>query len=166
MFNILLGVLVWLCGCLIIIGVNVQVNPGPKINFNECLPICHWNLNRILAHYYSKLFVLKAYKLIHKFDIFCLSETYFDDTVPLDDNNLVVTGYSLVRSGHPSNTKRGGVCLYYKNYLLLRVLNINYLKECLNFELKIGDKSCNFVALCRSPTNLKTILKPSMIILR
>ena len=110
------------------------------------------NLNSILAHDYSKLFLLKAYISVHKFDIICLSETYLDSTVPLDDVNLVISGYNLIRSDHPSNTKRGGVCLYYKNYLPLRVLNISYLKECLNFELKIGDKSCNFIALYRSPS--------------
>ena len=34
----------------------------------------------------------------------------------------------------------------------LRVLDIQYLHECINFELKIGDKLCNFVALYRSPS--------------
>ena len=36
--------------------------------------------------------------------------------------------YSLVTSDHPSNKKRGGVFLYYKNILSLRVLDIQYLK--------------------------------------
>ena len=150
MFNILLGVLVWLCSCLIILSADVEVNPGPKNSVSECLSICHWNLNSILAHDYSKLFLLKAYISVHKFDIICLSETYLDSTVPLDDVNLVISRYNLIRSDHPSNTKHGGVCLYYNNYLPLRVLNISYLKECLNLELKIGDKSCNFIALYRS----------------
>ena len=91
--------------------------------------------------------------MVHKFDIICLSETYLDSTVPLDDVNLVIFRYNLIHYDHPSNTKRGGVCLYYKNYLPLRVLNISYLKECLNFEHKIGDKSCNFIALYRSPSH-------------
>ena len=34
----------------------------------------------------------------------------------------------------------------------LRVLDIKYLHECINFEIKIGDKLCNFVALYRSPS--------------
>ena len=34
----------------------------------------------------------------------------------------------------------------------LRVLDIQYLLECINFELKIGVKLCNFVALYRSPS--------------
>ena len=136
MFNILLGVLVWLCGCLIILSGDVEVNPGPQKNFSECLSICHWNLNSILTHDYSKLFLLKAHLAVHKFDIICLSEAILI-LVPLDDDNLVISDYNLV--------------LYYKNYLPRRVLNISYLGECLKFELKIGDKSCNFVALYRSP---------------
>ena len=92
------------------------------------------------------------YISVHKFDIIYLPETYLDLTVPLDDDNLVISGYNLIRPDHPSNTKRGGVCLYYKNYLPPRVLIISYLKECRNFELKIRDKSCNFIVLYRSPS--------------
>ena len=44
----------------------------------------------------------------------------------------------------------------------LRVLDIQYLNECINFELKIGDKHCTFVALYRSPSqsldNLETFI--------
>ena len=152
LFTVFLGVLVWLCSCLIILSGDVEVNPGPKNSASECLSICQWNLNSILAHAYFKLFLLKAYISVHKFDIICLSETYLDSTVPLDDVSLVISGYNLIRSDYPSNTKRGGVCLYYKNYLPLRVLNIIYLKECLNYEVKINDKSCNFISLYRSPS--------------
>ena len=34
----------------------------------------------------------------------------------------------------------------------LRVINIGYSHKCLSFELQIGDKICNFVALYRSPS--------------
>ena len=83
LFNTLLGVLVWLCSCLIIRTDDFVVNPGPKNSVSECLSICHWNLNSILAHDYSKLFLS-----VHKFDIICHSETYLDSTVPLDDVNF------------------------------------------------------------------------------
>ena len=39
LFNILLGVLVWLCSCLIILSGDVEVNPGPKNSVSECLSI-------------------------------------------------------------------------------------------------------------------------------
>ena len=84
---------------------------------------------------------------VHKFDIICLSETYLDSTVPLDDENLVISGYNLIRSDHPSNTKHGGVCLYSKDYLPLWVLNISYLKECLNVEVKLVLNPVNLLPL-------------------
>ena len=58
----------------------------------------------------------------------------------------------MVRSDHPSNSKRGGACIYYKEtYIPLRVINVNYLNECIRFELNIGEKLCSFISLYRSP---------------
>ena len=71
---------------------------------------------------------------------------------PTDDDKLQIPGYNLIRFDHPSNTKRGGVCVYYRNSLPLRVINIGYLHECLSFEMQTGDKICNFVSLYRSPS--------------
>ena len=52
-------------------------------------------------------------------DIICLSETYLDSTIRSDNDNLEIPGYNLVRSDHPSNNKRGGVCIYCKASLPL-----------------------------------------------
>ena len=83
-----------------------------------------------------------------KFDIICLS--YLDSNTRLDDDNLEISGYKLVRSDHPCNTKLRGVYLYYKNNLLLRLINFVHLNECLTLELKVGDRICNFVVFSRS----------------
>ena len=98
------------------------------------------------------MFLLRAYIVVHKFDAIFLSETYLDSTVASDDENLELTGYNLVRSDHPANAKRGGVGLYYNTCLPLIVLDIQYLNECINFELKISEKLCTFAALYRSPS--------------
>ena len=86
---------------------DVEINPGPLSNCKEYFSICLWNLNSISAHGYSKLFLLKAYVILHKFDIICLPETYLDSIIPIDDNKLQIPGYTLIRSDHPSNTKHG-----------------------------------------------------------
>ena len=78
----------------------------------------------------------KSYNSLHKFDIICLFETYLDSNTPLHDDNLEISGYTIVRSDHPSNTKRGGAYLYHKNKLPLRVINIGYLNEYQTLELK------------------------------
>ena len=98
------------------------------------------------------MFLLRVNIAVPRFDVICLSETYLDSTVAVGDENLEIIDCNLVQSDHPANTKRGGVCLYYKTCLPLRMsLDIQYLNECINFELKIGDKLCTFDVLYRSP---------------
>ena len=77
--------------------------------------------------------------------------TFFNSDISCDDNNLQLPGFDLMKADHPSNTKRGGVCICYRNFLPLKLINIHYLNECITFEVKLGDKICNFVSLCRSP---------------
>ena len=43
-----------------------------------------------------------------------------------------------------------GVCIYYKIFLPLKIKNIHYLQECINFEIKIEGKLRNFISLYRS----------------
>ena len=52
----------------------------------------------------------------------------------------------MIRADHPANSKRGGACMYYKNCLPLKVLDIRFLRESIAFELQIGDKLCSFVS--------------------
>ena len=151
-FNIFQIVLPWLCSLLVMLRGDVEVNSGTKKKDKNCLSICHWSLNSISAYDYSKLFLLNSYNSLHKFDIMWLSETYLDSNTPLTDGNLEISGYMLVRSDHQCKAKLGNVCLYYKSNLPLRVINIGYLNECLTFELKVGDKTCNFLVLYRSPS--------------
>ena len=134
---------------LILLNGDVEINPRPRRNTDETFSICHWNLNSLLAYNCNKLFLLRAYIAVRKFDVICLSETCLDSTVASDDGNLEITGFNLVRSDHLANNKRGGICLYYKTCLPLRVLDIQYLNEFITFELKIGDKLCTFVTLYR-----------------
>ena len=78
-------------------------------------------------------------------DIVCLSETFFDSSISIDDDNLQIPGYSSIRADHVSNTKCGGVLLYYKSFLPIKLIDVSYLNECISFELRIGGK------VCRSP---------------
>ena len=112
---------------------DVEMNPRRLSNCKEYFSICQWNLSSISAHDYSKLFILKTYIILQKFDIICLSKTYLDSTTPNDDDKLQLPGYTLICSDHPSNTKTVGVCIFYKKYSLLRVINISYLHECWSF---------------------------------
>ena len=106
----------------------------------------------ITAHNFAKLSLLTAYCLVHSFDIICLSGTYLNSETPPNDTRLELPGYNLFHSNPPSNNKRGGVCVYYKSTLPLRILNISNLDECNNFEVSIANKIGRLIHLIRSPS--------------
>ena len=58
----------------------------------------------------------------------------------------------MIRSDYPSSKKRGGICIYYKNFLPLKVTVVRLLEACVAFDLIISNKLCSFVALYRSPS--------------
>ena len=149
----------WLYSLAIKCTGDVEENPGPKPNSCEYLSICHWNLNSISAHNFIKFCLLRAYISINKIDIICLSETYLDSSISSDNENLELPGYNLVRSDNPTNTKRGGVCIYYHNFLPLKVIDIQLLNECINSEIRIGGKLCSFLCLYRSPSQTRDIFE-------
>ena len=142
---------IWLHGLMIKTSGDIELNPGPKHKQNQSLSICHGNLNSIPAHNSQKLELLQSYISSNKVDILCLSETFLNSDISCDDNNLQLPGFDLIRANHPSNTKRGGVCIYYRNCLPLKLINVCYFNECITLVIKLGDKICNFVSLYRSP---------------
>ena len=55
---------------------DIELNPGPRKPKSNNFSVCHWNLNSLSAHNFTKLTQLKAYNSIYKYDFICLSETY------------------------------------------------------------------------------------------
>ena len=131
---------------------DIEPNPGPKPSSSRNFSICHWDLNSITSHDFLKVKLLTAYNLLHNFDIICISESYLNFENFSSDDNLNITGYNMIRADHPSGNWRGGVCIYYKESLPIKMLNINYLQECICFDLKIGNKLCSITSLYRSPS--------------
>ena len=131
---------------------DIEKDLGPKKDFSQTFSIGHWNLNSLVAHNFTKIALLKAYLPVQKFDIFCISETYLNCSITENDDSLRIPRYNLIRSDHPSNNKKGGVAIYYKHFLPLKLIDVNYLRESILFELQIGSKICNFISLYRSPS--------------
>ena len=116
---------IWLILTIIRQSGDVKENSGPRCNLNQWFSIYHWNLNSITAPSYLKTSLLRAYISLHNLDLVCISKTYLDSTTALDDENLAITGYNLLRVNHGSNSKRGGVCAYYKSSLDLRLIDVH-----------------------------------------
>ena len=89
----------------------------------------------------------------HEYDIICLSKTFFDFLFNSHDDRINIEGYNLLRADHPNDKKRGGVCMYFKEHLLiLRRDDLCNLPECLVTEIRMGKKKCFFTYLYRSPS--------------
>ena len=82
----------------------------------------------------------------------CLPEAYLNSETLSNNEKLNMLGYNLSRADHLSNTKRGRVCIYFKESLQLRLYNISYLNECICNEIMIPNNLRNFISLYRSPS--------------
>ena len=123
---------IWPLACLynllILLSSDVELNPGHKRASTSNISICHWNLNSIFAHNYTKLFLL-AYIAIHKFDIICLSETYLDSSTTSADDNLAISRYNLKHSDHPSTINAVVLASITKTFCLCEFSVFNIFKN-------------------------------------
>ena len=116
-------------GCLWIFSLScdIVINSGAKFNaLNWCFLMCHWNLNTT-----SKLCKSFSSVSIH----FCpqILILFASLKLILIPKIVEIAGCNLVSEDHPSNSKHGGVFVYYKKLLLFRVINVKHLQE-----LRIG----------------------------
>ena len=84
---------------------------------------------------------------MHKFDIICIFKSYLnsDTSGTPSAGNLNIPGYNISRADHPSGNRRRGFSIYYNESLSIKMLSINYLQECIYFDLKIGSKLCTIM---------------------
>ena len=88
----------------------------------------------------------------HDYDVICLLETFLNSTNSNDDERINIKGHNLLRVDCPSNKKRGGVCMYYKEHLpIIKRDDLCTLKECLVMEIRVDQKKFFFSCLYRSP---------------
>ena len=114
--------------------------------------ICHWNLNRLIAHNFEKVNRLEAHNTVNNCDIICLSESFLDSSILTENNNLKINGYKMVRADHSNNVKRGDVYAYVRVSLPVHNFSNFYLSECLALEVTISNKKGYVFTLYRSPS--------------
>ena len=86
---------------------------------------------------YAKLSLIEAYNTHHNFDMICLSETYLYSTYADDDTRLNLKDFALIRADNPHNCQRGGVSIYFKQHLAVRLVSPLNLNECFVLEIKV-----------------------------
>ena len=72
----------------------------------------------------------------------------------IKNENITMEGFSkdVFRSDHPSDSKIGGVCVYYRENLpIRRRLDLEFLQETVVAEINFSRKKVFFLAIYRSP---------------
>ena len=91
----------------------ITSNLDPNSNFRHNLSTCHWNLNNVSTQNFPKLVLLKAYN--SSYAIICLSDTYLNSFIPMDESEIQFEGYRMIVSYLPTDTRRVGVCISHKH---------------------------------------------------
>ena len=138
---------------LLLLHGDIEANPGPNKKYKS-FTCCHWNVNSFAANNMLKLSSIAAYNSIHKYDFICISETYLDSSVQSDDRDISINGYNLIRADLPSNNKRGGVCIYYRELLAVQLVKTNYLNQCLLCEISFNNEKVTLQSYIDPPAKI------------
>ena len=81
------------------------------------------------------------------------------------DERVNIKDYNLVRADHPSNKKREGVCMYYKEHLpIIERDDLCTLKECLVTVIIVDKKNFFFRVYIDYQVRLKMSLRSFLMI--
>ena len=104
-FSIKISKFIFLCG-------DVETHPGDTFDF------CLWNCNSLSAHDFNRVSLIETYNSIRNLKIIALPETALKPS--MDNSNIEIPGFSIIRSDLPVGHSHGGVMLYYKNDLAIK----------------------------------------------
>ena len=103
------------------------------------ISLCNWTFNSTAAHDFAKFSALKALNTTKNFDFICLLECYLDSTILSDNKSLCLDGYKLIR---PKTSGRVEfVFIIGKHYRLVKIIQLNYLPECLVCEINYDNNN-------------------------
>ena len=140
----------WYFQLVIYLSNDIFKNPGPEPHFqNNFLNFMSWNLNSLAKDNFHRVSLIEAHHSFFNYDLISVSETSLNDRVKSPEPLL--KEYTFLPCNNPTNTRRGGVGLLYRNPLPVAVRNDLSFDESIVVELKFGRKKIFFTVLYRSP---------------
>ena len=143
----------WIFSLLLLLSSDVHPNPGPlptdQTFSSGFFSFCNWNLNTLSKENFHRITLLEAHNSIFKYDIISLCETSLNDDVTVPENAL--PGYIYYPLNNPDGSRNGGVGIFYKESLPLRIREDLSFDECLVTELIFGHKKIFFTVFYRNP---------------
>ena len=86
-----------------------------------------------------------------KKSVICLSETFLNCSIDSSDTRILIDRYNFIRLDHPSDSRRGGVCIYYIEHIpLIKQHYICTLDNCLVTEIRLQSEKCFLTCIYRS----------------
>ena len=135
---------------LLMLCFDIEVNPGSKYS---SFTFPHLNLNGLTALDSIKISLLQVYGTQHNCDIICLSKVFLNSSIQNNDCRIKVDGRNLMKSVHRSGSRKGGVCVYYKEHTsLIKRDDTCTLDNYLVTEIRSQNKTCFLTCLYRSPS--------------
>ena len=118
----------------------------------------HFVIGTLIAYQhitFQRYYSLKLTMLLYKYDFICLPEAFLDSSIQSDHVSLELEGYKFVRADYLNTFKRDGVCIYYKESLPVRAINLPYLQEALLLELNDQNKKVFIAPPVKAAKNSK-----------
>ena len=151
----------WLMLLIFPLSADIENNPGPGRRFSTGTPtttytdnffsFCNWNLNTLSKNEFQRVSLLEAHNTHFKYDIISLWETSLNMETKMPEN--ILKGYNFFSADHPSGERKGGVGIFYKETLPLKIRQDLSFEECIVTELSLGRKKIFFTVLYRNPIN-------------
>ena len=143
---------IWVCLLHLVVCPDIHPNPGPAHSNNFTggfLSFCNWNLNTLSKEDFYRITLLEAHNTQHNYDIISLCETSLDNAMTVPD----MPGYKFHSCNHPDGNRSGGVGIFYKESLPLKIREDLSFSESIVCELIFGHKHIFFTVLYRNPQN-------------
>ena len=106
-----------------------------------------WNVNSIAKDDFQRVRSIEAYNSSFNYDLISICKTSLNDSIKLPD--ILLSDNTFVHSNNTTNNRDGGVGLFYKNSLPIKIRNDLSFEE-LIVELNFGRKKIFFSAVSKS----------------
>ena len=132
---------IWYFQLVIYLSNDISKNPGPHFQ-NNFFNFMSWNLNSLAKDNFHRVSLIEAHNSCFNYDLISICETSLNNSVKLPETLL--DEYTFVPVNNLTNTRRGGVGLFYRNSLPLIIRNDLSFGESIVVEVKFGRKKIFF----------------------
>ena len=145
----------WYCQLLISLNNDISKNPGPSCPIQSpgeatpYLSFCNWNLNTLGKDCFSRINLLIANNANYKYDISPYAKQVWE--LMKMYQKICCQTIFITPCNHPSGEKKGGVGIFYKDTLPIKIRSDLSFDECIVAELQFGRKKIFFTVLYRNP---------------